>query len=63
MSSTYRYQIPVEQTQWEIGGESTTVFNWLPGLFFVSLVKDPGENLKQMAMPAVALALPLIDKM
>jgi peptide/nickel transport system permease protein len=39
---------------------STTVFNWLPGLFFVSLVKDPGENLKQMAMPSVALALPLM---
>ena len=39
---------------------STTVFNWLPGLFFVSLIKDPGENLKQMAMPAVALALPLM---
>src|SRR6266568_1339638 len=39
---------------------STTVFNWLPGLFFVSLFKDPGENLKQMAMPAVALALPLM---
>jgi peptide/nickel transport system permease protein len=39
---------------------STTVFNWLPGLFFVSLVKDPAENLKQMAMPAVALALPLM---
>jgi peptide/nickel transport system permease protein len=39
---------------------STTVFNWLPGLFFVSLTTDPVENLKQMAMPAVALALPLM---
>jgi peptide/nickel transport system permease protein len=39
---------------------STTVFNWLPGLFFVSLTRDPVENLKQMAMPAVALALPLM---
>ncbi len=39
---------------------STTVFNWLPSLIYVSLLKDPVENLKQMAMPAVALSLPLM---
>jgi peptide/nickel transport system permease protein len=39
---------------------STTVFNWLPSLVYVSLLKDPVENLKQMAMPAVALSLPLM---
>jgi 1,2-phenylacetyl-CoA epoxidase catalytic subunit len=26
--STRVYTLPVEQTQWEIGGESTTIFNW-----------------------------------
>jgi peptide/nickel transport system permease protein len=39
---------------------STTVFNWLPSLIFVSPFKDPAENLQQMAMPATALALPLM---
>lgn len=39
---------------------SSTVFNWLPSLISVSLFKDPSENLKQMAMPALALALPLM---
>ena len=39
---------------------STTVFNWLPSLIYVSPLKDPLENLKQMAMPAVALSLPLM---
>jgi hypothetical protein len=28
MSSTYRYTLPVEQTQWSIDGETTTQFNW-----------------------------------
>ena len=39
---------------------SATVFNWLPSLIFVSLFKDPVQNLTQMAMPSVALALPLM---
>lgn len=39
---------------------SSTVFNWLPSLIFVSFFKDPVENLKQMAMPSIALALPLM---
>lgn len=39
---------------------STTVFNWLPSLIYVSLFKNPVENLTQMAMPAVALSLPLM---
>src|SRR6266700_1666409 len=28
MSSTYRYQIPVEQTQWKFEGQSETILNW-----------------------------------
>src|SRR5262252_40755 len=28
MSSTYRYQIPVEQTQWKCEGKSETSFTW-----------------------------------
>jgi len=39
---------------------STTVFNWLPDLIYVGLFKDPLENLQQMAMPALALSLPLM---
>jgi peptide/nickel transport system permease protein len=39
---------------------SSTVFNWLPSLIYASLFKNPLENLKQMAMPALALALPLM---
>lgn len=39
---------------------STTVFNWFPSLMFANLFKDPAENLRQMAMPAVVLALPLM---
>ena len=39
---------------------STTIFNWLPSLIYVGLFKDPLLNLQQMAMPAVALSLPLM---
>jgi len=39
---------------------STTIFNWLPNLIYVGLFKDPLENLQQMAMPALALSLPLM---
>lgn len=39
---------------------SSTVFNWLPSLIYVSPFKNPLENLTQMAMPAIALALPLM---
>ena len=39
---------------------SATYFKWLPALIYVSPLKDPLENLKQMAMPSVALALPLM---
>jgi peptide/nickel transport system permease protein len=39
---------------------SSTVFNWFPALIYASLAKDPVENLKQMALPTVALALPLM---
>lgn len=39
---------------------SATYFKWLPSLIYVSLLKNPVENLKQMAMPAVALGLPLM---
>ena len=39
---------------------STTVFTWLPPLIYVGLFKDPLVNLQQMAMPAVALSLPLM---
>ena len=28
MSSTYRYQIPVEQTQWKFEGQSETILTW-----------------------------------
>jgi 1,2-phenylacetyl-CoA epoxidase catalytic subunit len=28
MSSTYRYQIPVEQTQWKFEGQNETILNW-----------------------------------
>lgn len=39
---------------------SGTYFKWLPALIYVGLLKNPIENLKQMAMPAVALGLPLM---
>ncbi len=39
---------------------SATCFKWLPALIYVGLLKNPIENLKQMAMPAVALGLPLM---
>ena len=26
--SIWRYALPVEQTRWEVGSDSTTVFNW-----------------------------------
>lgn len=39
---------------------SATLFNWLPALIYIRFSKDPAGNLTQMAMPAVALALPLM---
>jgi peptide/nickel transport system permease protein len=39
---------------------SATVFHWLPALIYIRFSKDPAGNLTQMAMPAVALALPLM---
>jgi len=39
---------------------SATYFDWLPALIYVSPLKDLAENLKQMVMPTVALALPLM---
>src|SRR3972149_5257488 len=39
---------------------SATYFDWLPSLIYVSPLKDLAENLKQMVMPTVALALPLM---
>jgi len=39
---------------------SATYFNWLPALNYASLLKNPLENLTQMAMPVVALGLPLM---
>ena len=39
---------------------SATYFDWLPSLIYVSPLKDLAENLKQMLMPTVALALPLM---
>jgi peptide/nickel transport system permease protein len=35
-------------------------FGWLPSLIYVSPFSDPVENLKQMALPAVSLALALM---
>jgi peptide/nickel transport system permease protein len=35
-------------------------FKWLPGVIFVSITQNPGENLAQMALPTIALALPLM---
>jgi peptide/nickel transport system permease protein len=39
---------------------SAKYFNWLPSLIYVSPIKNLAENLKQMAMPALALAMPLM---
>lgn len=39
---------------------SATYFKWLPALIYVSPLRDPVENLKQMMMPTVSLALPLM---
>ncbi len=39
---------------------AATTFKWLPALIYVSPLKNPLENLKQMAMPMVALGLPLM---
>ncbi len=38
---------------------TTLAFNWLPSLTYVSLLADPGQNLQQLFMPCLALALPL----
>jgi peptide/nickel transport system permease protein len=39
---------------------SSLYFGWIPSLIYVGALVNPVENLKQMAMPAVALALPLM---
>lgn len=39
---------------------SASYFKWLPALIYVSVLKNPVENLKQMLMPSVSLALPLM---
>lgn len=39
---------------------TSTVFKWLPSLIYVPFFEDPAENLKQFALPAIALALPLM---
>lgn len=39
---------------------TSTVFKWLPALIYVPFVENPTENLKQFALPAIALALPLM---
>lgn len=39
---------------------ASTTFHWFPSLIFASPFRSPVENLQQMAMPAVALALPLM---
>jgi peptide/nickel transport system permease protein len=39
---------------------SATYFRWLPSLIYVTPLANPVENLKQMLMPAAALALPLM---
>ena len=39
---------------------SASFFNWLPSLIWVSPLVNPVENLQQMAMPAIALGLPLM---
>jgi peptide/nickel transport system permease protein len=36
------------------------VFHWLPSLGYVSLLQDPAQNLQQMFMPSLTLALPLM---
>src|SRR5262245_55851830 len=35
-------------------------FKWLPPVIFTALTQSPSENLKQMALPTIALALPLM---
>jgi len=35
-------------------------FNWLPSLIYISPLANPVENMKQMAMPALSLALALM---
>jgi peptide/nickel transport system permease protein len=39
---------------------SAAYFRWLPALIYVNPLVNPVENLKQMLMPASALALPLM---
>jgi hypothetical protein len=39
---------------------SSLYFGWIARLIYVGPLVDPVENLKQMAMPAIALALPLM---
>ena len=39
---------------------TTLLFNWLPSLNYVSLVADPGQNLLQLGLPCLSLALPLM---
>jgi peptide/nickel transport system permease protein len=39
---------------------TSAAFHWLPSLGYVSLVQDPLQNLEQMFMPCLTLALPLM---
>ena len=39
---------------------TSTAFHWLPSLTYSGLLQDPGNNLQQMFMPCVTLALPLM---
>jgi len=35
-------------------------FHWMPPLFWVSLFENPGDNLKQILLPVITLALPMV---
>ena len=39
---------------------SSAVLHWLPSLAYVGLFQNPWQNLQQMAMPCLTLALPLM---
>jgi peptide/nickel transport system permease protein len=39
---------------------SSAVFHWLPSLSYVGFVQDPWQNVQQLFMPCLALALPLM---
>ena len=39
---------------------SSAAFHWLPSLTYTSLTQDPLQNLQQIVMPCITLALPLM---